>query len=99
MKTIKIMSDGNQAKVGMIVSSSSGLAVIKRIKTGYIPYDDFAPIANYDVLVKPINYTWNSKLENKTGLHFIGLCTISKATPEQKKFYRLELEKQNSLQK
>lgn len=94
MKTVKIMSDGNIARVGMIVSSADGIAIIKRIKTGYIPYEDFAPIEDHDILVKPINYTWNSKLEDRVGLHFTSLCLISKATTEQKKLYWLELEKQ-----
>ena len=89
MKTIKIMSDGNQAKVGMICTykeeDNIEIGKITRIKTG-IDY-----ICETDVLFQPINavYVWPTKD------HFASLNILSKATPEQKKLYWKEIEKQN----
>lgn len=91
MKTVKIMSDGNQAKVGMIVYDryDDSIGVITYIKNGlHEPHTRH--VGNADVLFKAItncrDYTYSD--------HYASLTDLSKATPEQKKLYWLELEKQ-----
>lgn len=102
MKTIKIMSDGNQAKVGMICAYTENynplrveIGTITHIKNGTINSTNGADLDYSDVFFKPINPTWCWPLPT----HHATLARLSKATPEQKKLYWLELEKQNSLQK
>ena len=97
MKTIKIMSDGNQAKVGMICAYIENerplrieIGVITHIKSGTTN-----DLQDYDVLFKPIKPTWCWP----GSIHNASLNHLSKANKEQKKLYWLELEKQNSLQK
>ena len=96
MKTIKIMSDGNQAKVGMICAYVENddplrieIGVITNIKNGFTPKHR-NPIELHDVIFQPINATYNWGYP----YHFASLRCLSKATPEQKKSYWLELEKQ-----
>lgn len=91
MNTIKIMSDGNQAKVGMIVYDhhDDSIGVITYIKNGlHEPHTQH--VDNTDVLFKAITncrvYVYSD--------HYVDLTDLSKATPEQKKLYWLELEKQ-----
>lgn len=97
MKTIKIMSDGNQAKVGMICAYVENerplrieIGIITHIKDGtqQTPYD--IGIWETDVYFKPIKPTWDWPRP----IHYAELDKLSKATPEQKKLYWLELEKQ-----
>lgn len=90
-KTIKIMSDGNIAKVGMICAyreskEHTEIGVIKNIKTEEDIISTSAPI----VLFHPINAVYDWACDP----HIASCNLLSKATPEQKKFYWLELEKQ-----
>lgn len=96
MKTIKIMSDGNIARVGMICAYIENekplrieIGIITNIKNGVT--EKFCnSIESHDVIFKPINaiYHWSCSY------HFASLKNLSKANKEQKKLYWLELEKQ-----
>lgn len=97
MKTIKIMSDGNQAKVGMICAYIENkhplrieIGVITHIKNGTQYCSTSYGVEEHDVYFKPIKPTFAWPYP----IHYANLTDLSKATPEQKKLYWTELEKQ-----
>lgn len=102
MKTIKIMSDGNQAKVGMIIYDKSvdSIGIITHTKTQPISLNKKSNgtwntyIWQWAILYKPIVNIHKCPLTDETGFLISLVDDISKATPEQKKLYWLELEKQ-----
>ena len=102
MKTVKIMSDGNQAKVGMIIYDvyTKSIGVITYIKDQNLRLktksNGIWSTRVWDAIIfyKPIVNKSNCNLTNETGFDCALLSSVSKATPEQKKLYWLELEKQ-----